>query len=414
MQATRPTLPLRNILIFLATAGFILLFTVLIHAALNGNRIGADFYIFWRAGRAYTVEHTNPYSPAVTEQIQQDIYRRAARPGEDHLAFAYPFYSLFGLLPTLWLSYDWAISFWYALTIVALLALLLAIFPARGKLTSLTALVLFPITFGLVMGNFAIPVTLALLTFMGLIMLRGQRSTGVQALAGILLAWATLKPQFTWLLLLFILLYALKNRLKPFLIAFTGTAGLFVGLSFLLLPGWVMDWVRNVQDYASYQQVSPVMVELLRFILPAPAANGLGLALMAVVLISGAYIIWLWWRGRLHWLQACAWLGLATFLVHPHGMSYEQLPSLIPLLLWVAQQGSLRARGGAKWAALFWIGALVISWIPLAVGRHIPNFDRTPILWTATWVVWFITRRVGADAADAPAPPDAVSPGFTV
>lgn len=391
MQPTKSTLPLRNILVFLALAGFILLFTVLIHSALNGNRIGADFYIFWRAARAYTSEHTNPYSAGVTAQIQQDIYRRAARPGEDHLAFAYPFYSLFGLLPTLWLAYDWAISFWYALTIIALLALLLAIFPNRGKLTALTVFLLFPIAFGLVMGNFAIPVTLALLAFMGLVMLKGYHSQGVQVLSGILLAWATLKPQFIWLLLGLILLYALQQRLKPFLIAFFGTEMLFIALSFALLPGWLGDWIHNVQDYASYQQVSPVMVELLRFILPAQAANWLGITLLALLLAACVYVVYRWWQGQLHWLQAAAWLGMATFFIHPHGMSYEQLPALIPMILWLAQKGSLRS----KEALIFWVGALVLSWVPVLAGRQIPNFDRTPILWTAIWVAWFVTRKPG-------------------
>lgn len=381
---------------------FILLLTVVIHVALQGNMLGADFYIFWNAGNSFFNRGISPYSPEVTAQNQLDILRRPARPDEDNLAFAYPFYSLFGMLPNSLLPYDWALSLLYAANLVWLLSLLYLIFPAREKQSSISVLLLFPIAFGLIMGNFAIPVTVALLFFYGLILQRGCRSTAVQAASGIMLAWATLKPQFVWLLLAFALIYAWKNKLYPFLIAFFSALVLLLLLSFALLPDWLAGWLNNMRAYAAYQQVNPAVFDLLKAVFPQTIAQVLGIIILAFLALFSIFLLARWWQGEINWLLVAAWLGMTTFLFHPHGMSYEQLPSLIPMILWVA-----RPRGPqSRMALVFWVVTILLSWLPLFFRGGNPAIEKAPILWIGVWVFWLLKHKKMDDPQ--------VSPVFTV
>ncbi len=47
--------------------------------------LGADYFTFWQAGKALFLRGVSPYDPATTSLIQQGIYGRLARAGEDQL-----------------------------------------------------------------------------------------------------------------------------------------------------------------------------------------------------------------------------------------------------------------------------------------------------------------------------------------
>jgi hypothetical protein len=252
------------------------------------------------------------------------------------------------------------------------------------------------------MGNFAIPVSMALLLFYGLILLKGNRSTVIQAASGILLAWATLKPQFVWLLLAFALMYAWKQKLYPFLIAFFSSVLLFIVMSFALLPDWLAGWLSNMQAYAAYQQVTPAVFDLLKAVFPQSIAQVLGIIILGVLGIISVLLLVRWWQGRVAWLLVAAWLGMTTFLFHPHGMSYEQLPSLIPMILWIAMQRTLRSRA----ALFFWVVTILLSWLPLFFRGGNPAIEKTPILWVGIWIIWLFKHKSETEQQ--------VSPVFTV
>ncbi|NMC28361.1 MAG: hypothetical protein GYA42_09495 [Syntrophomonadaceae bacterium] len=381
---------------------FILLLTILIHSALQQNMPGADFYIFWNAGKSFFIDRINPYSLEVITQNQLGILHRLAGSGKLNLAFAYPFYSLFGILPNIFLSFDWALSLSYAANLVWLICLLFWIFPEQKKLTSISVFLLFPIVFGLVMGNFAIPITLALLFFYGLIIQKGYRSTPIQAVSGVLLAWATLKPQFVWLLLIFALMYAWKNKLRPFLIAFFSGLAFLIALSFALLPDWLTGWLHIMKAYAVYQQVNPAVFDLIQAVAPQPIVQGLGIIILALLAVVSILLLVRWWKGKETWLLVAAWLGMTTFLFHPHGMSYEQIPSLIPMILWMAMPGTSKSRT----ATAFWVITILLSWLPLFLRGNNPAIEKAPVLLIAVWITWLARQNTGDDAQ--------VSPVFTV
>lgn len=387
--------------VFIAAALLALvLFTVLIHTALAGNHLGADFFTFWVAGKAFFSEQTNPYSETVTLQSQMGIYGRPALPEEDQVAFAYPLYSLLAVLPASLMPYDWAISFWLALNILVLVSILYWIFPAKAKPFSLSVLLLYPVFFGLVMGNFAVFVGIAILFFFGVIVQGQNRGHAAQIASALLLAWATAKPQFVWIYLIFILVITVRQRLWTFLAALAGFGFLFAGFAFAVLPGWLLQWIQRVQEYAVYVQGRPSAVQLLRAVVPDTAAVILGWFVMAAAFATTLLLMRRWWQGKTHWLPTAAWAGLTTFLIHPHGISYEQITFLIPVILWVSQRPSWRSPE----LLFFWIGTLVISWLPFFSGIRTEAVDRSPVLFNAVWVVW-LTLYASKNAAEAVSPP---------
>lgn len=367
--------------------GFIL-FASLIHSVTANSIPGADFYTFWVAGRALFLDGINPYSQVVTEQAQLGILGRLARPDEDQMAFAYPPYGLVAVLPTIPMSFDWAISFWLAFNTLAFLTICFLVLPPSVRSFSVISLLLFPIFLNLILGNFDILLSIGIFLFFGLIAMRQHRSVPLQMAAGVLMAWGTMKPQFIWLVLLFAVLYAVRERLLVFMASFVGSLVMFFGLAFYWVPGWPTEWIARVQEYARYVQGQPTLTELLRVFMPAQSALVLtGIAFVLCVLFT-LYLCYRWWKGYLHWFKVLAWMGMMTYLFHLHGISYEQIIFFIPMILWLGIKGTWKS----KEVLAFWAGTLVISWLAFVTGAYLPALDRAPVLFNAIWVAWLLSK----------------------
>jgi hypothetical protein len=389
MKATLPRASRTTKILLISAAGLagFFLFTFLIHSASQKSVLGADFYTFWMAGKAVFQEHANPYSQAVTEQIQLGKLGRLANPGEDQMAFAYPPYSLLIVLPGIFVAFDWASAGWLALNI-SVLTLLIFFLPARSRSFLLTTILFYPVFLTLVLGQFDLIAGSGVILFFGWMVIQKKTSPGIQVVTAVLLAWATSKPQFIWLMLGFILLYAVREKMRVFLITFfTALAG-FLLLSFLLIPTWVSDWINGVRAYTQYIQSQPTITELLLPILPAPAAQTLSIILFFVFLALAAFLLLRWWKNQLHWLKVAAWLGMMTYLFHLHGISYEQVIFLIPLILWAAA----REQWFAPDILFFWGASLVYSWAAFALGMNALAIDRSPVLLNLVWVGWLLRK----------------------
>ncbi|MBE0697158.1 MAG: DUF2029 domain-containing protein [Anaerolineaceae bacterium] len=164
-ETTRRTpQPVKKLILVITCLAAFVVFTSLIHTAASNSILGADFYTFWMAGKAAFQEHANPYSAAVTEQIQFGKLGRLANPGEDQMAFAYPPYSLLLILPTVFLSFDWASAAWLALN-VTVLTVLIFFLPARTRSFLLSTFLFFPVFLNLVLGQFDIIATSGVVLF---------------------------------------------------------------------------------------------------------------------------------------------------------------------------------------------------------------------------------------------------------
>ncbi len=364
------------------------LLSVSIHWITQGNTLGSDFYIFYLAGDAIH-RNENPYSDEIAQQAQRSVYKRPAKPAEDQLAFAYPPYALLPVIPLLFLPFEWAQAGWMALCILLLVS---AVFYSSARLRPwllISLLFFYPISFGLILGNFAIPIASVLLACFSALSHQANQRKSFQILWGLLLAWTTCKPQFSWLFVLFLLLLAIHK--KYYWVTFSFAIGLafFLFSSFLILPGWPQAWYNRLTQYSEYNQTWLMITFFLTQMMPLKPAVILTILAGAAALAATCWIGRRWWDGRMPDLSMLAWIALIVFLFHPRGKSYEQITYLIPLILWVSRQKKFWS-----WAvSIAWFGNLLFFAITFLVSLT-PNQPVTLIEWPLAgyilWLTWLL------------------------
>jgi len=323
-----------------------------------------DFMSRWEGARSYWRDGLNPYGQAASANIQQRIYGRMAAEDEDPGYFAYPFYTVFILLPLVFTGYAWASAIWMVLLETCLIAatiLLLDLYGWRPRPGLLGLVLLWTLgnyyaARGLLLGQPGLLVyglhVLALWAF-------ARRR---DALAGAALALSTLKPQMGFLLIPFLLLVGLSLRRWRFLAAFAGASVVLVGLSFALVPTWLGDWLAQIEQYPSYTALgAPVWIVVRHYL-------GLGTAAeWAANAALWALLAWAWamalWRGRGERLDWTVMLTLtvthlsAVRTATPHFVVFT-----IPLLFYLRGL-TLRQRNGARLAAAILLALLVVPWV---------------------------------------------------
>jgi len=390
IRSTRVLKPWQKILLIFVLVGLIAGLLLVVHSFLERLPVGADFYTFWLAARANFIENQNPYSSEVTLASQMGIYGRPAFEWEDQVAFAYPPYSLFLLIPLSRFSYPWAESVWLIANIILIITAVYLSFPRAPKWLPFTFLIFYPVAFGLILGNFVVTISAFLIFYYGFFVIRKNPAFWIQVMVGILLAWTTTKPQFMWLFLVFILLTAFRNKQRIFLISLASAWIILFLLSFLTVPGWLPVWIGRVQEYAGYVKSSPTFVNLVSLILPVKAATVTAVLLGIAILFMTAWMVFKWFRKEQSDLHLFIWFGLATYMFHPHGISYEQLSILVPLLCWVASLSTPRF----STYAIFWFLPLILSWGFFAVSKWVfPAADELPLLYYAGIYAWILLSK---------------------
>lgn len=371
-------------LFFLISMG---LFTSGLHQVTIHNNLGPDFYIFWNAGRTLLIDGQNPYSDEVAREVQMAVWQRPALPEEDQLAFAYQPHALLAVLPTIWMSYDWAQAFWISFLILTTISTFLLVFKDKKFWFALLALFYYPFFFGIIIGNFVILITSILLLFFVVVMLQKQSQIITQVIFGILLAWACVKPQFIWLYMILVVVYSLKNRLWPFLISLSmGFIGFHI-VSFLMYPNWVSDWLSRLNKYAAYNDSLPNLTNYAANFLPSNIASWLSMTILGIIILLTIYLFYRWWQSKMELVVLLVWCGLVVFLVHPTVVSYEQTAFLIPFVIWLTIEESERP---SRKAILFWAGGAVLTWIAYLLGRASNHviIDAVPFLAYLFWAGW--------------------------
>ncbi|MCC6146352.1 MAG: DUF2029 domain-containing protein [Anaerolineaceae bacterium] len=367
-------------LLFLICFG---LLSVGIHQITQKNTLGSDFYIFHLAGEAI-LHGENPYSDQVAQQAQKSIYKRLAQPDEDQLAFAYPPYALAPALPLLFLPFEWAQASWMSLCILLLISAIFYSLPRAKPWLLLSTLFFYPISFGLILGNFAIPITAILIICFSSLTRQANTGKVFQVFLGIMIAWMTCKPQFSWLFIIFFLLLAVHNRRFWVVAGFAISLAVFLALSFIAVPGWLHLWYLRLTRYAVYNQTWLILTFFLLQFLPMKAAVAVTIILGTAALGSTFWVLKQSLQNKLSPLQTLAWVALMTFLFHPRGKSYEQIIYLIPLILWAGSQKKIWA-----WPVLlFWFGNLFFFGITFILSLQ-PSQPETLIEWPlAGYILW--------------------------
>jgi hypothetical protein len=310
-----------------------------------------DFMSRWEGARSYWQEGLNPYGAQASLQIQEAIYGRAALPSEDPGYFAYPFYTVLPLWPLVQVSYSWASAIWMVLLEAGLiLALMLMLQHIQwrpsplilGMLILATLLAYYPAR-GLLLGQPGLAVyVLEILCIWAL----GRERDG---LAGVALAFSTIKPQMGYLIVPFLLLYGLITRRWRFVGFFTLTFGVLMGLSFVLMPSWFSDWLGQLSLYTGYTELgSPVWI-VSHYpwlgIIPETGKwgilGGFGSIIEAILTIAlYGLALWSWYTVLIQkkyerFLWVVALTLTITHLVAPRTATPHYVVFTLPLLIWL-------------------------------------------------------------------------------
>ncbi|MEZ4667334.1 MAG: glycosyltransferase family 87 protein [Anaerolineae bacterium] len=327
-----------------------------------------DFMSRWEGARSFFVDGLNPYGEQASLNIQKAIYGGPARADQDPGYFAYPIYTAFLVWPLVYMSYDWASAIWMvalAGCLIASLFLLFNLFNWKPSPLVMGFLFIWVLLFyysarGLILGQPGIVVYfLELLAIWALF-------KGHDGLAGVALAMSTIKPQMGFLIVPFLLLWAIRFRRRRFLVWFAASIVVLLVASFLLEPSWVGDWLAQLRLYPSYTALgSPVWIVTSYYL----GLGGWAEAVINVVLVF--VMLATWWTAlqgrneRLFWSIVVT--VTVTHLIAPRTATPHYIVFLIPIIFYFAVISYRNRKRGSLWVLLAMFCLLIIPWLQFLV-----------------------------------------------
>lgn len=303
----------------------------------------SDLYPRWLGARELLRHGRNPYGTEITREIQQGYYGRPldpARAGDpkDQQGFAYPAYVVFLLAPAIDLPFDEVQrGFRWLLFGLAVASVCLWLQALRWSVPFGMKLILIVLMLGWLPMVQGLKLQQLTLLVAGLLAgCAGCLSAGWLFCAGGLLALATIKPQLTWPLVLWLLLWAgseWRSR-RRFVFGFGLVMGLLLGGAELILPGWWRMFFEAIRQYHQYTQNQSVLVWLFGAIVGRIVEG-------ASVLVCGILV----WSARAEPVPSTAFgrsLGLVlalTALIVPMFAPYNQV-LLVPAILALLRSAS--------------------------------------------------------------------------
>ena len=253
---------------------------------------GNDFLAHYTAWEAFFGLGYSPYSDKAALYTQQAIYGRAALPGEDQNRLTYPFYSFLVHAPFIWIDYALARAIYMTLLQAALLAgVVMIVRLVRWRqpvwlagVTMAWAMLYYPEARGIILGQFAIFGFFSLAGSLYLLSRKHDLS------AGLLLVLSTVKPTLVFLVIPYLLFWAVVRRRWRFIAGFFALLGVLVTASFIMQPSWLHEWVNRMTLYSDYT-VGQSPVWLLTRV-AFPALGGVGELTISLGLITG--MLWTW------------------------------------------------------------------------------------------------------------------------
>ena len=307
-------------------------------ALAKGIPIGnnSDLYPRWLGAREALLHHRDPYGADVTREIQTGFFGRPLDPSKPsdppfQESFVYPLYVVFLMAPTVTLHFGtvqqifrWLLLF---VTGCSVPLWMYAIGFRLRPLLTITAIVLvlssFPAVVEFHMENLAA---------LALFFLAAGAAAAVHnrlVLSGFLLAFATVKPDISGLVVLWFLLWSMARWTdrKRLICSFAGTMAVLVIAAEAVSPHWIPRFLRAVREYPAYG----ADLSVVQLFLPSFVAK----VVIAALVCALCAVCWHWRKavpGSEDFAWALAWVSAVTMGILPKVAAYNQ-PVLIPALL---------------------------------------------------------------------------------
>lgn len=334
-----------------------------LHDIPRGNL--SDLYPRWLGARELLRHRRNPYSPEITREIQIGYYGRPLDPArpydpKDQQGFAYPVYVVFLLAPTVDLPFDAVqIGFRWLLILLAPVSVCIWLRALRWKAPlgeAVTYAVLLVGWLPMMQG-----IKLQQLTLIVAVLFAACAvclTCGWSLCAGGLLALATIKPQLAWLLVLWLLLWAVSDwrERRRFVFGFGIIMLLLSGGAELVLPGWLKMFVQGLSQYHQYTHNQSVLVWMFGSII--------GRILEAASLILCAMCVWPVRRQpatSAEFGRATALVLALTVVIVPMFAPYNQV-LLVPAILALIRSSTSQIRTLPAVRLARMVGGLLLIW----------------------------------------------------
>jgi len=345
-----------------------------------------DLYPRWVGTRELLLHRRNPYGPEVSHEIQMAFYghvidQKYGEPGVevvDEQRFVYPLYVVFLLAPTVYLSFSQvqtgALVLFAVVTAISVL-LWLDLLRWRPHKILTTAIVLFFLSSPQIVQGLRLRQIGLLVAFL-LALSAWCIARNHLALAGVLLAVSTVKPQLVVLPLVWFLVWGISAwpRRWRLLAGFGVTLATLVALGELILPGWPRYFVDGLIAYRKYFPTTSLLCLAL--------GNWVGGAFSGIAILA---LLTLAWRNRKvdaaspDFIQTLAAFFVAASLVLPLFQPFNQVLLLLPVLMVVRDWDLLPRLGRRSFfivVAWPWIASLVLLLFP----PRVDSTNRLPLL----------------------------------
>lgn len=330
----------------------------------------SDLYPRWLGARELLLHHRDPYSAEMTREIQNGYYGRELDPSrpndpKDQQAFAYPVYVAFLLAPTIHLPFAIVqpVFFWLLICLTAATVPLwlraVGWRPSRSVFVILMVLTLgsFAVAQGIKLQQLSLLVGFLMAWSVALL------TSGYLAIAGVLLAIASIKPQLVLPLAGWFTLWSvveLRQRWR-FLAGFYLTLGILVAAGEYELQGWIGQFRRAIAAYGDYTGGGRSLLDVL-------LTQSLGrIVAGAVVLI----VVHCCWRKRREmetspaFAVTIALVLAATTVIIPTFAPYNQA-LLLPAIFLIARSSNGLWQKSAIARVVLMVAAVLLLWPWLA------------------------------------------------
>jgi hypothetical protein len=384
-------------------------FTWFAHSVVPRDKLCPDYVCFWTAGKLLLAGQS-PYSVELQTQVQHAYGWDRVKNGLgefDFLPFYYPPWLAFLCAPLVPLGYHRAQVAWFVLNADFILLagyLLRGAIPGVPRTVALLGVPAFVFSIVTVFLGQSSP----LIFFLLVVAWRLLESRNDRA-GGAVLAWLTIKPQVTVLVLFAVPLWAARQRRWGVVVGFVVMLAILALASSLLIPGWTLqmiDLFRQVPvPTAHFPWIGTTWFLLLR---TAGWQSGGFWALYALMAMPLGWALLRAATDRSRPLRDVIGLGLiAACILAPYGRHYDFPLLFVPLLVLLGTRLP-EAAGAALLVALLllpYLQYLAMGKLGLIgqTGHPSPEFlfAWVPLLLGATWLA-SARRRAKARPAGRP------------
>jgi hypothetical protein len=372
---------------------------------------GTDFLYRWLPTRLVLLKnYQNPYSPEVEYQVELIHHGHAHQEDETPGIFAYPYYTMAVFSPFALISdFTVARAAWMTISEIAYIVIIFLTLKMTGFRPShilITALILFAFlnadfAQGLIDGN---PAGLAaMFAFLSLYFL-SQKS---DRLAGMFLAFSTIKPQLIILFFALVCIWALFQRRWAVIYSFAATMIILLGLSFLLQPSWFLEFLKDVTTYTDVARPSTPRA-IFSYWMPIPYASYIALATNILFFL----VLFLAWRkcfGRD--FNDLLWAACITFTIMPFTgitSAKSNYIAMLPGVILLIQYGYDKIWKSELLPAAILLIWVVLSWLFFHAGRnwvvegrliYFVDFFPMPLVLIALFLLVYFSKKTTSQMA---------------